>query len=220
MKTRTLAAAVLALGLAGCASEFSAVSIFAVCAPPDPDTQSGACIYPATCEATFAGTPVLDVANATVDFRMPVELQNTLKDNSSTLNGRINTNDAFIQSWEMSYSGADLPPWTVAGATTVPAEGSAGAVLRLIPASYFTSLLPAGAARLSLIVKVRGHGVLTSQDSFTTAWFQIPVEVCSHCLDGPVCPAGSVMASCPSAALGATTPGQSASVACITVAAP
>ncbi|MGA8893320.1 MAG: hypothetical protein WB493_17300 [Anaeromyxobacteraceae bacterium] len=214
MKTRTLAAAALALGLSACSAEFSPVAIFSICAPPDPDTTNGSCVYPASCDNTLAGNPVLDVGNATVDFRLPVELQNTLKDNSSTLDGRINTNDAFVQSWEMTYSGADLPPWSVAGAVTVPAAGTGSAVLRLIPSSYFTSILPPGAARLSLIVKVRGHGVLTSQDSFTTAWFQIPVEVCAGCLDALTCPAGTILASCPPAP-GAQNPGQTASVACL-----
>jgi hypothetical protein len=77
------------------------------------------------------------------------------------------------------------------------------------------ALLPPGAGTLSLVVKVRGHGVLTSQDSFTTAWFQIPVEVCSGCLDALTCPAGTIMASCPPAP-GAQNPGQTASVTCLT----
>lgn len=216
MKTRTLAAVLLALGLSACSSEFSPVAIFSICAPPTPDTSNGSCTYPATCTNTLAGTPVLDVSNATVDFRLPVELQNSLKDNSSSLDGRINTNDAFMQSWEMTYSGADLPSWSVAGAVTVPAEGSGSAVLRLIPSSYFSSILPAGAATLSLIVKVRGHGVLTSQDSFTTAWFQVPVEVCAGCLTARSCPAGTILAACPPAAPGALNPGQTASATCLT----
>jgi hypothetical protein len=215
MKTRTLAAAVLALGLSACSAEFSPVAIFSVCAPPDPDTTNGSCTYPATCENTLAGTPVLDVSNATIDFRLPVELQNSLKDNSSNLDGRINTNDAFIQSWEMTYSGVDLAPWSVAGAVTVPAEGTGSAVLRLIPVAYFNSILPAGASTLSLIVKVRGRGVLTSQDSFTTAWFQVPVEVCAGCLDALTCPAGTILASCPPASPDAQNPGQTASSACL-----
>jgi hypothetical protein len=67
-----------------------------------------------------------------------------------------------------------------------------------------------------MVVNVRGHGVLDSQDSFTTAWFKVPVEVCAGCLAGSVCPAGQVMASCPASGAGATSPGQTAVVACIT----
>ena len=84
----------------------------------------------------------------------------------------------------MNYSGAAVAPWTDNQSITVPAEGSSGALLRLIPAQYFPALVPPGAARLSLVVNVRGHGHLGSQDSFTTAWFQVPVEVCAGCLAG------------------------------------
>jgi hypothetical protein len=215
MNIRTLAAAVLALGLSACAAEFNGVGIYAICSPPEPDGTTGACLYPATCDATFAGTPVLDVTTAQLDFRLPFQVNNALPDNSSTSDGRINTNDAFIQSLEITYSGATLAPWNVAEALTVPAAGSSGALLRLIPVQYFPALVPTGASRLSIVVNVRAKGILASQDSFTTAWFQVPVEVCAGCLSGAFCPAGSVMASCPSAALGQTSPGQSASVTCI-----
>jgi hypothetical protein len=218
MKTRTLAIAALFLGLSGCAAEFNGVSIYAICAPPDPDTTNGSCVYPATCDATFAGTPVLDVTTAGLDFRMPVQINNALANNENAADGRINTNDAVITSFEMTYSGATLSPWSVDQSITVPAAGSSGGLLRLIPVQYFTALAPAGTATTSLVVNVRGHGILTSQDSFTTAWFQVPVTVCSGCLAGAVCPTGSVLASCPSAAPGQTSPGQSASVACLTVA--
>ncbi len=114
MNIRTLAAAVLALGLSACAAEFNGVGIYAICAPPDPDTTSGSCLYPATCDATFAGTPVLDVTTAQLDFRLPFQIDNQLPDNSNAADGRINTNDAFIESFEMTYAGATLEPWTVA----------------------------------------------------------------------------------------------------------
>ncbi len=215
MKIRTLAAAAAALGLSACSAEFSGVGIYAICAPPAPDATTGACLYPATCDAVFAGTPVLDVTTAQLDFRLPVQIDNQLVDNSSTADGRVNTNDAFIQSFEMKYSGATVEPWTVADSVTVPAAGSSGALLRLIPVAYFGALVPPGAATLSLVVSVRGHGILGSQDSFTTAWFQVPVEVCAGCLDANFCPSGQVFAgSCPPAAPGATSPGQSASILC------
>ena len=218
MNIRTLAAAVLALGLSACAAEFSAVGIYSICAPPDPDTTSGSCLYPATCDANFAGTPVLDVTTAQIDFRLPFQIDNDLVDNSNLRDGRVNTNDAFITSFEINYAGAAIAPWTDVQSITVPAEGSSGALLRLIPVQYFPALVPPGAATLSLVVNVRGHGKLGSQDSFTTAWFQVPVEVCAGCRAAPVCPAGSVMVSCPSSAPGQTSPGQSASVACIATA--
>jgi hypothetical protein len=220
MKTRTLAA-VLALGLSACAAEYSAVGIYAICAPPTPDTTTGACVYPATCSATFAGTPLLDTTTALLDFRLPVQMNNSLADNSSTTSGLVNTNDAFVQSFEITYAGAPLEPWNVAAAITIPTAGSSGALLSLIPYQYFASIPVSGSSMTQVLVSVRAHGVLGSQSSFTSAWFQIPVNVCAGCLQGvqAVCAAGSVPVYCPPPKPGQTSPGQSASFACLTSAA-
>ncbi len=215
MKIRNLAAAALALGLSACSAQSNAVSIYSICAAPTPDTTTGSCLYPATCGASFAGTPKLDATTAQADFRLSFEISNALQDNSSTTDGRINSNIAFIRSFEMTYAGAPLQPWTVAESITVPTDGSAGALLRLIPVQYFPALVPAGSATMNMVVNVRAHGVLASQDAFTTAWFQVPVEVCAGCLAGTFCPPGSILASCPSTPLGQSSPGQSASVTCI-----
>ena len=221
MKIRTLAATILALGLSACSAEFAPVSIYSICAPPQPDTTTGACLYPATCEAGFAGTPVLDVTTALVDFQLPFQINNALTNNASTTDGRINTNDAFIQTLEMTYSGGTLEPWSVSQAITVPTSGSSGALLRLIPFQYFPLMVPPGSSTTSLVVSVRARGILASQDSFTTAWFQVPVTVCAGCLDFNVCGTGSVLvAFCPATAPGAISPGQSASILCADVTAP
>jgi len=219
MNIRTLAAAVLALGLSACAADYSAVAIYAICAPPAPDSAGGGCLYPATCDATFAGTPLLDATTAQVDFRLPFQINNTLENNANQATGLVNTNDAFIQSFDVTYAGASLAPWTVSAAITVPAGGSSGALIPLIPEQYFASLVPPGSSTLNLVLSVRGHGVLGSQSSISTAWFQVPVRVCAGCLDVNFCPAGEVfVTSCPPPGPGATSPGQSASVLCEAVA--
>jgi hypothetical protein len=218
MKTRTLAAAALALGLSACAAEFSPVNIFAICSPPDPDTATGSCLYPATCDTVFAGTPVLDVTTAQVDFRLPVQIDNALVDNAKPADGRINTNDATIQSFEMTYAGVALATWSVGAAITVPTSGSSGAVLRLIPVAYFPALAPLGGATTNIAVNVRAHGILASQDSFTTAWFKIPVAVCSGCLASSfACTPPAVLVTCPSAVAPGVAPGQTATPACATL---
>jgi hypothetical protein len=218
MKIRTLAAAALALGLSACSAEFSPVGIYAICSAPAPDTTNGSCLYPATCDTVFAGTPVLDATVAEVDFRLPVQINNLLTDNSSTADGRINTNDAYIQYFDMTYAGAPLDPWTIAASITVPTNGSSGAVLRLIPVEYFPKVVPPGASTLSILVNVRARGVLASQSSFTTAWFQVPVSVCAGCLASSfTCATGAVLASCPSAKRFGAPPGQTANLACVTL---
>ena len=45
---------------------------------------------------------------------------------------------------------------------------------------------------------MRAHGVLGSQDAFTTAWFHVPVTVCNDCLAPSPCPTGKTYAAaCP-----------------------
>ncbi len=215
MKIRTLAAAALAASLSACSSEFSGINIYETCAPPLPDQTTGQCLYTATCAATLASTPTLDVTTAQLDFRLPIQVNNDLVDNSSPTDGRINTNNATVQSWEITYTGAALAGVNLATFVRVPTTGSASELIHLIPVAYFGALAPAGSGTTTIVVNVRGHGKLDSQDSFTTAWAKIPVQVCAGCLAGDFCP-GSIMASCPSAAAGATSPGQTATVTCIT----
>jgi hypothetical protein len=203
MKTRPLALASLAALLAGCSAEFSGITIAGVCAPPVPQADTLQCVYTATCDAFFAGTAVLDAAAGQlqgIDFRLPVEIDNTLPNNADTTSGRINTNDATIQSLEVSYPGTSLPTWNVPATVTVRAAGTSGAVLRLIRVQDFAALAPSGAGTRQIDIAVRAHGVLGSQDAFTTAWFHVPVIVCNDCLPTSPCPAGkSYAAACPSA---------------------
>jgi hypothetical protein len=217
MKIRHLATAALAVGLSACAAQSSAVSIYSICAPPAPDTATGACLYPATCDATLASTALLDARTATLDFRLPLQLNNLLTDNSSAADGRVNTNDAFVQSLEITYSGGSVSPWNPLVAVTVPTAGSASALFPLIRVQDFPSFMPSSPAGTSHIaVNVRAHGILASQDSFTTAWFAIPVDVCDGCLSaGITCTAPAFPAYCPSSATFGP-PGQTANAACVT----
>ena len=218
MKIRTLAAAALPLGLSACAAQSSAVSIYAICAPPAPDATSGGCVYPAKCDATLASTPKLDARTATLDFRLPVQLNNLLSDNSNAADGRVNSNDAFVQSLEITYSGGSyVAPWNPLIAVTVPTAGSAGTLFSLIRVQDFPAFMPSSPAGTAHIaINVRAHGILASQDAFTTAWFPIPVDVCDGCLSGGlVCAPPAFAAYCPSSAtLG--SPGQTANAACVT----
>jgi hypothetical protein len=162
------------------------------------------------------GTPVLDVATAQIDFRLPVQINNTLLDNSS--GGQINTNSAYIQSLEMTYIGTAIQQRTRDLSITVPASGSSGAVLPLIRVQDFPALAPPGGATTNIVVNVRAHGILASQDAFTTAWFQVPVSVCAGCLASNfTCTPPAFLVTCPSAATPGVQPGQTATPACATL---
>ena len=121
------------------------MGIYAICSPPDPDTTTGACLYPATCDATFAGTPVLDVTTAQLDFRLPFQINNALAGQLERRRTAASTPTTPSSSPSRSPTpGASLAPWNVAAAITVPTAGSSGALLRLIPVQYFPALAPAG----------------------------------------------------------------------------
>jgi len=201
MKTRPLALASLLVLLGGCSAEFSGVTIAGACAPPDPDSTTLQCLYPATCTTFFAGTAVLDAYQGQLvglDFRMPVEMDNALPDNADITNGRINTNDATIQTLEINYPGTSLGTRNVPYTLVIRAAGTAGALLPLIRVQDFAAVAPSGAATRQIDIAVRAHGVLGSQDAFTTAWFHVPVSVCNDCISGNVCPTGKTyVAACP-----------------------
>ncbi len=216
MNLRTLVAGTLGLALAGCSAPYTSVFIGDICAPPAPDTTSGACLYPSTCETVLASPPRLDVSTAVLDFRLPLEVDNLLQDNSNTANGAVNNNDAFITAFEMQYSGGPAIPNRIVNASfRVPVTGAQTYVVPLISATDFPALQSAvGSGTLSMVVNVRAYGNLASGTTFTTGWFQVPVLVCNLCLQN-VCGTGTVFfASCPGAAPGAASPGQTATVSC------
>ena len=217
MTIRTLAASALLLGLSACGTaEFSGVALDSVCIAPAPDTTTLACAYSATCDATMVSRPVLDAATAQLPFRLAIQLDNSLPDNSSTAG--INTNGARIQSFEITYSGGPyVAPWSTNVNIRIPVAGTTVYEVPLIPVQYFSTLKPSSpAAVLDLLVNVRAHGVLDSQTSFTTAWFPVPVDVCNGCLSAPYCTTGTLV-SCPSAPTGAVSPGQTATWTCATL---
>ncbi len=217
MNLRTLVAGTLGLALAGCSAPYTSVFIGDICAPPTPDATTGACLYPATCDAVLASPPRLDVSTAVLDFRLPLEVGNILTDNSNAGNGAVNNNDAFITSFEMQYAGGPAIPNRLVNASfRVPVTGSQTYVVPLISATDFPALQAAvGSGTLDMVVNVRANGNLASGTTFTTAWFQVPVRVCNLCLQ-TVCGTGTVFfASCPSAAPGSTSPGQTATVSCV-----
>lgn len=214
MKTHHRIVPALLLALSGCAAaEFSAVSFDSICTAPAPDSTTFACVYAATCESTLVGRPVLDAATAQVNFRLPIQIDNALTDN--TTSAGLNTNGAIIQDLEITYGGGPyVAPWTTRVNIRIPTSGTTVYEVPLIPVQYFSTLKPSTPAAVTdLLVNVRAHGIFDSQNSFTTAWFAIPVNVCNGCLSAPYCLTGTLV-SCPAAAAGAVSPGQTASWAC------
>jgi hypothetical protein len=200
MKTRALALALPALLAAACGADYTAVALTNVCFPPEPGT-GGVCQYSATCDAQLADTANLDVAVAYAPFQLPIEFKNQLASSANTSNGTVNVNDAFVQQIEIEYVGAPLAPLTLPVQATVPSAGATVKVLQLIQTADFATLqaqIPTSASSLQLILKVRASGVYASQNKFTTAWFQIPVDVYSNVYPANPCPTGKTLTGvCP-----------------------
>ena len=194
MKTRILPLAALAAVLSGCPLENEAsIQFYAVCFPPAPDTTTGACIYPDSCEAVALGTFWADVDYLTQPGRSgmaeaPIEIRNQLPSNADESIGRVNTNIAYIQQFRFEFvlpgSGATLPEEWVDANVTVPTSGSTVALVPVLPPA--TTALLSGLAG-HLMVNVRAVGQYADERYFETGPFKVPVDFCSGCYIAPVC---------------------------------
>jgi hypothetical protein len=198
MKTR-LSLLVPLLALAGCRAENNAsVYMAAICAPPD---DASNCTFAATCTAQYIGDNFVDLQRTNFLWTF-IEVHNQTPNNDGLANSRTNTNDAFVQEYEIEYEGLPVPTATgsIPGSARVPADGTAVISVRPVPESTGNALrasiagpdgifgtaddLLQGAAVAEGIAKVRLKGVYADTTSFKTGIFQIPFRVCSGCV-GP-----------------------------------
>jgi len=201
MKTRILPLIALAAALCGCPHENEAsVQWFAVCFPPAPDSTSGGCIFPSSCEAVALGTFYAYV-DSIYEAVAPIEIRNQLPDNTDLTSGRLNTNVAYIEQFRLEFGGTALPDEWVDTNVTVPTDGSTVALVPLLPPNttfFLTTLLggPGQPTFTHLMVSVRAAGRFADERTFVTGPFKVPVDV----YDAPPCPppvAGSVCYSPP-----------------------
>jgi hypothetical protein len=208
MKTRRSLLLAL-LSLAACADNNASVRVTALCLPPEDPTT---CTFSSTCDAQYIGQTIIDVG-ATNHLWTIVQVDNLLPNNGNTDTFRTNTNDAFVQEYEVEYSGLPFPTATgsVLGSATVPAGGSTViSVLAVNEATAATLTVPAG-SYADLVAKLRLKGVYADTTKFETGDFQIPVRVCNGCIGSLTCTLPDVPAYCP------PNPGQMpASAKCVT----
>ncbi len=205
MKTPALALVAVAAALASCVENHVSVEMVKVCTHPKPETQGGGCLYPATCELGQLGRQFLyldGTENAWgAALWIPIEFRNQLLDNSDPSAGRVNTNDAFIEEFRVSYEGVALTDAVYKIAGTVPTDGSAVLLVPVIPTNpTFLQLEAAGlgAEGVVLLAKVRAAGRYGDGSRFVTGEFIVPVDVypSGYVPDGP-CPTGEVLRVCP-----------------------
>jgi hypothetical protein len=181
MHPRTLAPLALLLA-AGCGVDnFASVQFLEICFPPAP--TSGACIYPATCANTLLGRPRVDVGLA-YNFETTIQLNNQLTSNADSSTGRVNTHDAHIEKYTITYDvpGAALPGSVSLANDTVRAAGSTTVLVEVLPNVTVTQLAAIAPATLTTIVaKVVASGRYDSGDTFETGPYKVALDICSGC---------------------------------------
>lgn len=212
-----VALALVVLGPGCMAKPSGTVEIFAACSPPAPDTASKACIYPTGhCDTVPLGTYALDVAVAPA-MAIALEVHNQLPDNTNKDTGHQNTNNAYIDTYEVSYSA----PFAIPGVSgsiqnVVPSEGSDIVLVELVRDAAMTAIataVTAGGPGVEISAEVKLKGKLGDQSSFETAPRRFGIVVCNagFCVAPlPACTTGTPIA-CPWAGQSPAMPGCSGS---------
>jgi hypothetical protein len=196
MKTR-LALLLALTALSGCAKNNASVRVEALCAVPDDCKFSGS-----TCDLVYIGQVAVDL-NLTSSLELFLQVDNLLPDNSNANTFRTNTNDAFIQEYEVEYVGLGTFTGTVTGSATVPAGASQIINVDLLPAAALSTVLsvvPPG-SQLDVVARLRLKGVYGDTTSFESGDYEIRGRVCNGtgCADvvPTTCTAPAVLVYCP-----------------------
>jgi hypothetical protein len=189
--------------MVGCIrSNRESVQLSALCFPPTPDAN-GNCIFSAgKCDSVLAdGHLSVDLVASGGTLEYPIQVDNERVDNSDPATGRTNTNNAFIERFEMQYEAPGFPvvSTSVNQAATVPVAGSTVVVVTLIPVTagaVIAGNLPAGPTEG--IIKVKAHGRYGDDTEFDTADYSVPVAVSVGVFGPTTCPAPKILVGiCP-----------------------
>jgi hypothetical protein len=180
---------------AACSAKPPTVAFNQVCAPPDATN----CTFSATCDAQYIGPPTVDLGVTNLLW-LTVEVHNQASDNTDEVIGRVNTQDAFLQEIDVSYSGGSLAIGDASTRVqqTVPANGTAVISIYPIPTSAGLGPGSLGAGTsTTVIAKVKGKGIFGDGSSFETPDWEVPVTLCNGCLGAIACAAGQTLSLCP-----------------------
>jgi hypothetical protein len=198
MKTR-LALLLALTALASCAKNNASVRVNAVCGIPDDCKFSSA-----GCSDVYIGQIAVDL-NVTTNLQLFIQVDNLLPNNTNASTFRTNTNDAFIQEYEIEYVGLGTFTGAVTGSATVPAASSQVINVDLLPAAALSrvlSIVPPG-SQLDFVAKLRLKGVLADTTSFETGDYEIRGRACNGTGCAAVlpktCTAPAVVLYCPAA---------------------
>jgi hypothetical protein len=200
MNTR-LAPAVLALALlAGCRDNAASIEIFETCLPPAPDTTTGQCAYPATCAAQPLGTYMIDLAGTDI-LSAVMQVNNQLANNAKPDTGQVNTNDAHVDTFTVSYEVPGVSLASVVGPVqiqnTIPASGAGVVAVDLLKLSAADFATLSAAAPVHIVATMRLKGSIDDGSRFETAERKYGIDACVGCMGVPSCPTGNHAATCP-----------------------
>jgi hypothetical protein len=193
------------LAAAACAPKNNiAIEIFETCYPPTPDTTTGACLWPAACTAEALGGYFIDIGG-TDNLFLGVQVNNNLADNSDPNTGKLNTNDAFVDTFTVTYDGVDIPAITgpVQIQNTVPTSGNTVVGVNLLQldtagvAAIVAALAAKGTTTVHVVAHMKLHGVFQDQSKFDTGERVYGVDICDGCMTAFTCVAPKLPAVCP-----------------------
>jgi len=202
-----LATLVLAVLGTGCGrSNQASVEIGALCYPTDD------CTFSSTCDKVLmTGTLWVDLT-ATPVLVFPIQINNQRPNNADIASGRVNTNNAVIDRFEMTYqvSGSTIAAATSAQTILVPADGSTVAGVTLIPVGAASATLAGLPAGTVVSVQLKVHGSYQDASEFETGEHPIPVTLQNGFFTGYACTdtTQTVTSICPPNA------GQTATIVC------
>lgn len=206
MKTRAILLALPLLVLAGCTVEERATIFIAeICGPPE--SKDAVCdALPDECDTIPLGHIFVDVAVAP-ELTLYVEVDNQVPSNENVNEGRTNSNDAWLEEYEIEYEGLPIARRSgrLPGSSYhVPAGGTAVIHLPALDAVATSmlfmdpSFIPLSTGYVDAVAHVKLKGVNGYDASFKTATFDVAFRVCDGCFSLLVpCPPPKIPIICP-----------------------
>lgn len=163
------------LALAACRDNGASVQIQQICAP------TKTCSFTGKCDAQALGNPVWD-PTVTEYVTLILQVSNLLPDNSNKEAGKLNTNDAHVDSATIDYGGAMGGTGSTTATGDIPANGTSVVWVDVVPVASSgpitaSTSIPAFPAYAGLTAKIRLRGYLDDGTRFETAQFPVVIQV-------------------------------------------
>ncbi len=173
-------------GAAGCAPDRMVLEPFCICTMPD------TCEFADTCDACLIGTPAFNPGLG-YPLTLAIQLNNQSPNNEDLTVGRLNTNDAHVTGYTVTYTGGGPGSMTLYSGNQVVTAGASNVV--------WIAVAPAGAPAGRYTAEVSFIGYYDNGREFETEPFPVGLDVnpayvfgCSG-TDVDVCPGTGAQAN-------------------------